>query len=91
MMNLASRIGGRGKLTGQRCFVPWSCAMLTVGAEKPLGRLLKHAWSCGKFDVTDAHLAAVFRARAATRQARDPECRDFEVAESLPSPHWKVA
>ena len=35
-------------------------AMLTVGAEKPLGRLIKHAWSCGKFDLTDAHLAAVF-------------------------------
>lgn len=35
-------------------------AMLAVNAEKPLGRLIKHAWSCGKFDLTDAHLAAIF-------------------------------
>jgi hypothetical protein len=35
-------------------------AMLAVGAEKPLGRLIDHTLSCGKFDLTDAHLAAMF-------------------------------
>ncbi len=35
-------------------------AMLAIGAERPLGRLIDHAVSCGKYDLTDAHLAAVF-------------------------------
>ena len=35
-------------------------SMLAVGAEKPLGRLIKHAWACGEYDLTDAHVAAIF-------------------------------
>lgn len=35
-------------------------AMIAVGAEKPLGHLLVHAWSCNKYDLTKAHLAAIF-------------------------------
>ena len=59
-------------------------AMLAVGAEKPLGRLIKHAWSCGKYDLIDAHLVGCFRTGKTTRQTCDPECRDFEVVEFLP-------
>ena len=35
-------------------------AMLAVGAQNPLGRLIDHALSCDKYDLTDAHLAAIF-------------------------------
>jgi hypothetical protein len=35
-------------------------AMLAVGAEKPLGRMIDYTLSCGKFDLTDAHLTAMF-------------------------------
>ena len=35
-------------------------AMLAVGAVKPLDRLLQHARTCGKYDLIDAHLPAVF-------------------------------
>lgn len=35
-------------------------AMLATGAEQPLSRLLDHVWSCGKYDLTAAQLAAVF-------------------------------
>lgn len=34
-------------------------AMLAVGAENPLGRLINHALSCGKYDLTEAHLTAI--------------------------------
>jgi predicted 2-oxoglutarate/Fe(II)-dependent dioxygenase YbiX len=34
-------------------------AMLAIGAEQPLGRLIKHSWSCDKFDVIDAHVATM--------------------------------
>ncbi len=36
-------------------------AMLAVGAEQSLGRLIDHVWSCGKYDLTAAQLAAMFR------------------------------
>jgi hypothetical protein len=35
-------------------------AMLAVGAETPLSALLEHASACDKYDLTDAHLAAIF-------------------------------
>ena len=35
-------------------------AMLAVGAEQPLGRLIDHALSCDNYDLTDAHLATIF-------------------------------
>jgi len=35
-------------------------AMLAVDAEKPLRRLIDHALASGKYDLTDAHLAAIF-------------------------------
>ena len=35
-------------------------AMLAVCAEKPLGRMIDYTLSCGKFDLTDTHLAAMF-------------------------------
>ena len=35
-------------------------AMIAVGAEEPLSRLLEHAIASDKYDLTDAHLAAIF-------------------------------
>ena len=35
-------------------------AMTAVGAEQPLAQLLDHALACDKYDLTDAHLAAIF-------------------------------
>ncbi|MEO8496885.1 MAG: 2OG-Fe(II) oxygenase, partial [Planctomycetota bacterium] len=35
-------------------------AMLAAGAEQPLGRLIDHVLTCGKYDLTAAQLAAVF-------------------------------
>ena len=35
-------------------------AMIAVGAEEPLSRLLDHALASDKYDLTDAHLAAIF-------------------------------
>lgn len=35
-------------------------AMLAVDVEKPLLRLVEHALACDKYDLTDAHLAAIF-------------------------------
>jgi len=35
-------------------------AMMAVGAEKPLSRLVDHALASDKYDLTDAHLAAIF-------------------------------
>ncbi len=34
--------------------------MMAVGAEEPLSRLLDHALASDKYDLTDAHLAAIF-------------------------------
>jgi hypothetical protein len=35
-------------------------AMIAVGAEKPLSRLVDHALASDRYDLTDAHLAAIF-------------------------------
>jgi predicted 2-oxoglutarate/Fe(II)-dependent dioxygenase YbiX len=35
-------------------------ALTVVGAERPLSQLLDHALACDKYDLTDAHLAAIF-------------------------------
>ncbi len=35
-------------------------AMTAVGAEQSLAQLLDHALACGEYDLTDAHLAAIF-------------------------------
>jgi hypothetical protein len=35
-------------------------AMTAVGAENPLSRLIDHSLSSDKYDLTDAHLAAIF-------------------------------
>jgi hypothetical protein len=35
-------------------------AMIAVGAEKPLARLVDHALASDRYDLTDAHLAAIF-------------------------------
>ena len=35
-------------------------AMTAVGAEPPLSQLLDHALACDKYDLTDAHLTAIF-------------------------------
>jgi predicted 2-oxoglutarate/Fe(II)-dependent dioxygenase YbiX len=35
-------------------------AMTAVGAEQPLAQLLDHALACDTYDLTDAHLAALF-------------------------------
>jgi hypothetical protein len=35
-------------------------AMLAVDAERQLGRLIDHALSCDKYDLTDTHLATIF-------------------------------
>ncbi|MHB8898585.1 MAG: 2OG-Fe(II) oxygenase family protein [Thermoguttaceae bacterium] len=35
-------------------------AMMAVGAEEALSRLLDHAFASDKYDLTDAHLAAIF-------------------------------
>ena len=65
-------------------------AMLTVGAEKPLGRLIKHAWSCGKFDLTDAHLAAVFGLERQLAKLATPRAAISKWL-SCRSPQWKAA
>lgn len=44
-------------------------AMIAVGAEGPLSRLLDHALASDKYDLTDAHLAAIF---ALERQLAKP-------------------
>lgn len=48
-------------------------AMIAVGAEKPLARLIDHALASDKYDLTDAHLAAVFavESRLAKRPGAD--------------------
>jgi hypothetical protein len=35
-------------------------AMATVGAEEPFSRLIDHTLACDGYDLTDAHLAAIF-------------------------------
>jgi hypothetical protein len=35
-------------------------AMLAIQAETPLSRLIDHVLTCDKYDLTDAHLAAIF-------------------------------
>ena len=35
-------------------------AMIAIGAEKPLSRLVDHALASDRYDLTDAHLAAIF-------------------------------
>lgn len=45
-------------------------AMTSVGAEQSLARLFDHALVCGEYDLTDAHLAAIFALE--TRLAKMP-------------------
>ena len=39
---------------------PLVTAMLAVDAEKPLAHLIDHALACDQYDLTDAHLVAIF-------------------------------
>jgi hypothetical protein len=37
-----------------------AAAIIAIGAEKPLTRLVDHALASDRYDLTDAHLAAIF-------------------------------
>ena len=65
--NWRVREDGRAALLGSLV-----TAMLAVGAEKPLGRLIDHAFSCGKYDLTDAHLTAIFALEKRLTQSAAP-------------------